>query len=85
MFIIQQHHLLKGKHNMKSDRKSEVVSFTMSPAMKSLLDMMSNKAGCNRSQYVRKLLAEELERKGLIAIDAADPAPRDPDDYEVDA
>jgi len=26
VFMIQQHHLLKGKHNMKSDRKSEVKS-----------------------------------------------------------
>lgn len=65
-------------------RTSEVVSFTMSPAMKALLDMMSHKAGCNRSQYVRKLLAEELERKGLIAIDDAEPAPRDQDDYEIE-
>jgi hypothetical protein len=66
-------------------RTSEVVSFTMSPAMKALLDMMSQKAGCNRSQYVRKLLAEELERKGLIAIDEAEPPARpDRNDYEVD-
>ena len=71
---------------MKTEpRKSEVVSFTMSPAMKALLEMMSQKAGCNRSQYVRKLLAEELERKGLIAIDEADPAPRDAQDYEVES
>lgn len=69
---------------MKDNRKSEVVSFTMSAAMKALLDMMSHKAGCNRSQYVRKLLAEELERTGLIVLDEADPAPRDRNDYEVD-
>jgi metal-responsive CopG/Arc/MetJ family transcriptional regulator len=67
------------------ERKTEVVSLTMSNAMKAILDMMSNKAGCNRSQYVRKLLAEELERQGLIAIDDADePARRDKNDYEVD-
>jgi hypothetical protein len=61
---------------MKDNRKSEVVSFTMSGAMKALLD--------NRSQYVRKLLAEELERTGLIVLDEAEPAPRDRNDYEVD-
>ena len=71
---------------MKTEpRKSEVVSFTMSPAMKALLDMMSQKAGCNRSQYVRKLLAEELDRKGLIALDDAEPSRTDRNDYEVDA
>lgn len=68
------------------ERKSEVVSFTMSSAMKALLDMMASKAGCNRSQYVRKLLAEELERKGLIAVDDAEPPRRlDTDDYEIEA
>ena len=67
-----------------SKRKAGVVSFTMSDAMKVLLDMMASKEGCNRSQYVRKLLAEELERKGLITFDDAEPAPKDPDDYEVD-
>jgi len=70
---------------MSKERKSEVVSFTMSAAMKALLDMMSQKAGCNRSQYVRKLLSEELDRKGLIELDSAEePLKADPDDYEVE-
>ena len=69
---------------MKKERRSEVVSLTMSSAMKALLDMMSHKEGCNRSQYVRKLLAEELERKGLIAFDDQEPARTDDDDYEIE-
>lgn len=70
---------------MKKERRSEVVSLTMSSAMKALLDMMSDKEGCNRSQYVRKLLAEELERKGLITFDDQEPAKPDTDDYEIES
>jgi metal-responsive CopG/Arc/MetJ family transcriptional regulator len=47
-------------------RKGEVVSITMSPAMKTLLDVMAGREGLNRSQYIRKLLTEEIKKLGLV-------------------
>jgi hypothetical protein len=57
----------------------------MSEAMKALMNAMAAKAGCTRSQYVRKLLAEELERIGLLELEAANGVeqPEDKNDYEV--
>jgi predicted DNA-binding protein len=68
-----------------TERKSQVVSITMSEAMKALMDAMAAKAGCTRSQYVRKLLAEELERIGLLELEAVNGVeqPEDKNDYEV--
>lgn len=68
-----------------TERKSQVVSITMSEAMKALMNAMAAKAGCTRSQYVRKLLAEELERIGLLELEAANGVeqPEDKNDYEV--
>lgn len=68
-----------------TERKSQVVSITMSEAMKALMDAMAAKAGCTRSQYVRKLLAEELDRIGLLELEAVNGVeqPEDKNDYEV--
>ena len=65
-------------------RKSEVVSVTMSLAMKGLLDAMAAKNGCTRSQYVRKLLAHDLERVGLIALEDCDKDAVKADENEYD-
>lgn len=54
-----------------SDRNGVVVSVTMSKVMKTLLDAMSLREGLNRSQYIRLLLAKELERVGILEIDSA--------------
>lgn len=67
-----------------AERKSQVVSITMSRAMKSLMDAMAAKNGCTRSQFIRKLLAEELERTGLLELENATVADDDQDAYEVD-
>jgi len=69
------------------DRRSKVVSVTMSEAMKGLMDAMAAKAGCTRSQFIRKLLAEELERIGLLELEAAnrEDADADPQEYEIEA
>ena len=66
-------------------RKSEVVSVTMSLAMKALMDAMAAKAGCTRSQYIRKLLAHDLERIGLLELEAVngEVMPADHNEYEV--
>jgi predicted DNA-binding protein len=68
-----------------TERKSQVVSITMSEAMKALMNAMAAKAGCTRSQYIRKLLAEELERIGLLELEAVNGVeqPEDKNDYEV--
>jgi hypothetical protein len=57
----------------------------MSEAMKALMNAMAAKAGCTRSQYIRKLLAEELERIGLLELEAVNGVeqPEDKNDYEV--
>lgn len=54
-----------------SERSGVVVSITMSKVMKTLLDAMSLREGLNRSQYIRLLLAKELERVGILEIDSA--------------
>ena len=54
-----------------SERSGVVVSVTMSKVMKTLLDAMSLREGLNRSQYIRLLLAKELERVGILEIDSA--------------
>lgn len=54
-----------------TDRNGVVVSVTMSKVMKELLDAMSNRENLNRSQYIRLLLAKELERVGILEIDAS--------------
>ena len=66
-----------------AERRSQVVSITMSRAMKSLMDAMAAKDGCTRSQFIRKLLAAELERVGLLELEAASAADGDDQDYEV--
>ena len=43
----------------------------MSKVMKTLLDAMSLREGLNRSQYIRLLLAKELQRVGILEIDSA--------------
>lgn len=48
-------------------RKGVIVSITVSPSMKTLLDVMAGREGLNRSQYVRKLLTKEIEKLGLVA------------------
>tara|TARA_Y100000592_G_scaffold86765_1_gene140469 strand:+ start:10735 stop:10977 length:243 start_codon:yes stop_codon:yes gene_type:complete len=54
-----------------AERNSIVVSITMSKVMKTLLDAMSLREGLNRSQYIRLLLAKELQRVGILEIDSA--------------
>lgn len=73
----------KKRRTMK--RKSQVVSITMSDAMKSLMDAMAARDGCTRSQFIRKLLAEELERIGLLELEAGNgiEQPIDTNEYEV--
>lgn len=40
--------------------------------MKELMDAMAARSGCTRSQFIRKLLAGELERVGLIELENTD-------------
>ena len=71
-----------------TERRSQVVSITMSRAMKSLMDAMAAKDGCTRSQFIRKLLAAELQNVGLLELEAATAGKQedvdDDDKYEVE-
>jgi len=48
-------------------RQREVVSISMSPAMKTLLDVLAGREGLSRSQYIRKLVTQEIEKIGLVS------------------
>lgn len=50
-------------------REKVTVQITMSPAMKTLLDVLAGREGLSRSAYMRKLVTQEIEKLGLVSND----------------
>jgi len=54
-------------------RKRTIVSITMTESMKTVLDGLCAMQNMNRSQFIRELVAKELERVGLMNKDKEEP------------